>query len=314
LAEWLYEAGIGEARAALVNGDRIVEAAIEPDDGAIRHGTVLDVRLAERLSPALARVEWAGGGAGMLDRPPPGLTLGRTVRARVVREAVAEGRRWKLPKLVPAPDEVTAPGPDLLSRCRSGGLPVRLLSPHDPDRLEAAGWSELLGEAETGEVPFPGGLLRIALTPAMTVIDVDGVPPLAPLARAAATAAAQAIRRFGIGGSIGIDFPTLANKAERQAVADAIDAALPLPFERTAVNGFGFLQIVRPRLRPSLPERLLADPVAAAARAALRGLERLTPGQPAPVRLPAPVLARIDQAGWRASLVRRIGFDPLELP
>jgi len=311
LAEWLYEAGIGEARAALVEGDRIVEAVTEPDDGAIRHGTVLDVQLAERLSPALARVEWPGG-AGMLDRPPPGLTLGRTLRARVVREAVPEGRRWKLPKLVPAPDDAPAPGPDLLSRSRSSGLPVRLLSPHHPDRLEQAGWSEVLAEAESGEVPFPGGLLRIALTPAMTVIDVDGLPPLAPLARAAAIAAGEAIRRFGIGGSIGIDFPTLGNKAERQAVADALDAALPLPFERTAVNGFGFLQLVRPRPRPSLPERLLADPVATAARAALRQLERLSPGQPAPVRLPGAVLARIEQAGWRAALVRRIGFDPLE--
>jgi len=311
LAEWLYEAGIGETRAALVEDDRILEAAIEPDDAAIRHATVLDVRLAERLSPALARVEWPGG-AGMLDRPPSGLTLGRTLRARVVREAVPEGRRCKLPKLVVAPNEAATPGPDLLSRCRSSGLTVRVLSPHDPDRLEAAGWSEMLGEAETGELPFPGGLLRIALTPAMTVIDVDGLPPLAPLSSAAATAAGAAIRRFGIGGSIGIDFPTLANKAERQAVADALDAALPPPFERTAVNGFGFVQIVRPRLRPSLPELLLADPVAAAGRAALRQLGRLTPGQPAPVRLPAPVLARIEAAGWRTTLVRRLGFDPLE--
>ena len=38
LPEWLYEAGIGEARAALVEDDRIVEAAIEPDDDGLRVG------------------------------------------------------------------------------------------------------------------------------------------------------------------------------------------------------------------------------------------------------------------------------------
>ena len=70
---------------------------------------------------------------------------------------------------------------------------------------------------------------------------------------AGAAAAARAIRRLGIGGSIGIDLPTLAAQAERQAAAAALDAVLPQPFERTAVNGFGFLQIVRRRERRLAP-------------------------------------------------------------
>jgi hypothetical protein len=114
----------------------------------------------------------------------------------------------------------------------------------------------------------------------MTLLDVDGDPPLGPLAVAAAKAAAAAIVRHGVGGSIGVDFPTLANRDERQAVAAAIDTALPRPFERTAVNGFGFLQIVRPRLRPSLLELLRGDPAGSEARAALRLAERLSPPGP----------------------------------
>src|SRR6187397_3187227 len=85
----------------------------------------------------------------------------------------------------------------------------------------------------------------------MILIDVDGNLPAAELAVAGARAAAAAIRRHGIGGSIGIDLPTVDSKATRLAAAKAIDALLPKPFERTAVNGFGFLQIVRPRTHAS---------------------------------------------------------------
>ena len=71
---------------------------------------------------------------------------------------------------------------------------------------------------------------------------------------AGAEAAARAIRRLGIGGSIGIDLPTLPPRERQAARRAALDAVLPQPFERTAVNGFGFLQIVRRRERRSLPE------------------------------------------------------------
>ena len=56
----------------------------------------------------------------------------------------------------------------------------------------------------------------------------------------------------------------------RQSAAEAVDSVLPQPFERTAVNGFGFLHIVRPRPRVSLLE-LAADRAAFEARALLRG-------------------------------------------
>jgi ribonuclease G len=145
-------------------------------------------------------------------------------------------------------------------------------------------------------------------TPAMTLFDVDGHLAPEPLALAAAAAVAAAIRRHGIGGSIGIDFPTLAGKAPRQAVAAALDDLLPPPFERTAVNGFGFLQIVCPRPRASLPELLRADPAAATARAALRILERTPPGAPTSHSFPAAVLTRLAaNPAWTAELTRRTG-------
>jgi ribonuclease G len=83
---------------------------------------------------------------------------------------------------------------------------------------------------------------------------------------------------------------------------------LPQPFERTAMNGFGFLQIVRPRPRASIPEILRADPVGAATRALLRTLERTPPTASRRHTLPAGVHARLmARPAWLAELARRTG-------
>lgn len=293
MAEWLYEAGIGEARAALVDGGRIVKARVERP-GGLRVGSVFDARLVERVAAGLSRVEGEAG-AAVIAQVPSGVTEGARLRVEIVREALPEPGRIKLPRVV-ATDAAPIDGPDLLARCRASETPVRVLRPHEPDAMEAAGWSEVLDEALTGEIAFAGGALRLSPTPAMTLFDVDGPGAVAALAVGAATATAGAIVRHDIGGSIGIDFPTVTGKAERLAVAEAIDATLPQPFERTALNGFGFLQIVRPRARASLPELLRADPVAADALALIRRIERTPPPVPplhdAPPRVVAWLAAR----------------------
>lgn len=299
MAEWLYEAGIGEARAALVADGAILKARIELE--GLRAGTIAKGRLR-----ADNHVELTDGGEVLLDRAP-GVPEGAALTVRIVREAIPEPGRAKLAKAVVS-DEAPAPGPDLLARIIATNIPVRQPRAHEADLLEQAGWSEILGEAATGEIAFPGGALRMSVTPAMTLFDVDGSTPPEALALAAARATALAIERHGIAGSIGIDFPTLANKAARLAVAEAIDAALPQPFERTNVNGFGFLHIVRRRSRASLPELLRADPAGAETRAELRSLERLLPPLPASHMVSSRVRRYLDRRpGWTAELARRIG-------
>jgi ribonuclease G len=311
LAEWLYEAGIGEARAALVEQGEIIEARIELDGDAPRVGARLTGRLTDSRE---GRVTLDRGGEVLLNTPARGVTQGAALTVEIVREAIPEPGRAKPPRAVPT-DEAPADAPNLLARITASGLPVRRLLAHEPDALEQAGWSELLDEATSGEIVFAGGALRMAPTPAMVLFDVDGDPPLEPLAIAAAIAVARAIRRHDIGGSIGIDFPTLSGKAPRQAVAEAIDAGLPQPFERTAVNGFGFLQIVRRRPRASLPELLRADPAGAAARALLRAIERTPPPVPQTHRVPPRVHAQLAaHPEWVAEASRRAGtmliFEP----
>ena len=74
------------------------------------------------------------------------------------------------------------------------------------------------------------------------------------------------------------------------------------------MNGFGFLQIVRPRPRASIPEILRADPVGAATRAALRTLERTPPTASRRHTLPAAIHTRlVTRPDWLAELTRRTG-------
>jgi len=303
LAEWLYEEGIGENRAALVEGGRLLEAVIELP-GRLRLGTVMQARLERKLAGGRrGLVLLESGEEAMIEPVPPDLTEGASFIAEIVREAIPEGGRPKLPKV-----ESTDRGPKAGSTLKERiGHHVRL-SPVGPDWLEEAGWSELLEEARSGEIAFTGGALRMSLTPAMTLFDVDGALPPAALAIAGAEAAGRAIRRLGIGGSIGIDLPTLTARADRQAAAAALDAVLPQPFERTAVNGFGFLHVVRRRTRSSIAELLQGDPVGGATRALLRQAERASGSGIRTITAASRVIARIEaDPQWLQLLERRIG-------
>ena len=305
MADWLYEEGIGENRAALVEDGQILEARIELPSAA-RLGTILPARLIRILANGRRGVVLLGNGdEAMIEPLPVGLTEGAAFNAEIVREAIPETGRPKLARVV-ASEKSPRPGPALRDRLTN---PIRV-SPIGPDLLEEAGWSELLEEARTGEIAFNGGALRMSLTPAMTLFDVDGDLPAAALAEAGAAAAARAIRRFGLGGSIGVDLPTLPDRASRQAAAGVVDNLLPQPFERTAVNGFGFLQIVRRRERPSIPEMLRDDPIGAAARALLRRAERNGGHGRLTVAAAPIVVARVErEPEWLELLRQRVGAD-----
>ena len=313
MAEWIYEDGIGEARAALVHKGRIVEAQIERDSDQARTGAIAGGRMVEQRIAKLRGIVRLDSGEDVLLEPiPPKLTEGGRVTVEILREAIFEPGRAKLAKARGVKGAAKpAPGKKLLQRIRMTGHNVLMASPHDiEDRLEEAGWSELLEEAASGEVAFDGGALRIALTPAMTVIDIDGPLKPAELAKRGSAAAADAIRRMGIAGSIGIDFPTLEEKAARAAIADAFDAVLPQPFERTAVNGFGLMQVVRRRERASLAELIQYAPVESAALALLRRAERAQGTGLATITAPPAVISLLEiRPVWGAQLARSLGRE-----
>src|SRR5687767_1067811 len=215
LPEWLIERGIGEIRYAMVEGGEIIEARIELD-GIVPAGTVVAARLIDVGRAARNAVAADESGTEYLLRDAPGgVTQGSALNLEILREAIPGAEPWKRP-LARATDRAPSGAPG------SSGREVAFPSPQG-NELDDAGWDEILEEARTGVIEFEGGTLRISPTLAMTLIDVDGVLPPAELAVAGAAQAAHAIRRLDIGGSIGVDLPTVAGKAARQAAADAID-------------------------------------------------------------------------------------------
>lgn len=305
MAEWLYEAGIGENRAALVEDGEIVAGRIEPENPYPRRGAVHRAHfLAPLVGVRSALIKLDSGIEAMLQPVPDRIGPG----SRFVVEITHEFFGDKQIKARIVPDETSLrPGPTLLERLTTGH-PVKKLHPFQPDELEAAGWSELLEEAATGKMAFPGGSLWIETTQAMTLIDVDGILEPAFLAVDGARAAGRAISRMGLGGSIGIDLPTVSDRAVRKRAGEALDAQMIEPFERTAVNGFGFLQVVMRRQRPSLLDLMQGNPPMAAALALYRRAAR-DPwhGPIAIVASPAVVNSSGACAGHDRELERRRG-------
>ncbi len=301
MADWCVERGIGEVRAARIVDGAIVEARIEPDD-ALRAGTILTARLVRRMTVRNEGIVAWDDGEALLAPLPRTVTEGGLLRIEITRPALDEPGKPKRARARPAaPDAVPGDAPSIAD------LPdARIVGPFDRDLLGDAGWAMLIEEATTRQVAFPGGALSIALTPAMTLIDIDGELAPADLCIAGARAAGAAIARLDLAGSIGIDLPTVGDKAVRIAAAEAIDAVLPQPFERTAVNGFGFLQIVRRRTRASLPE--LFAQVPAHARALLRQAERTGgAGERTLTAHPAVIAAIAARRDWTGIVERTTG-------
>lgn len=300
---WYVEEGIGEHRAIRLDGDRIAEARLQWLD-ELAAGQVEDAVLVARAAGSRrGTARFASGEEALVDKLPSSAGEGAPMRLEVTRPALGERGRRKLARARPT-DEATRPAPGLAERLRAEGHEVRVVR-----EFPAGDSAELAAEAFAGEVPFPGGTLQFSPTPAMLLIDVDGALAPRALALAAVAPLAEALRRFDATGSIGIDFPTLADKADRRAVDEALAAALAgWPHERTAMNGFGFVQLVARLERPSLLHRAAFQRAGMAARALLRRAELLE-GAGAVLLSGHPALEAQLTPEWLAELARRTGRE-----
>ena len=298
MADWFAEHTVTETRGLLLDRDEVLAARFIPQ-GELAAGMRVAARLTHKKTGANRGVAVdMQGNEILLDRVPTELTEGQEISIEITRAAIPETARTKLTqgRVITVNSSGKEPGENIFT-----AFPIR-----DPrDDL----WSEILHSAASNSVDFAGGTLHFSPTPAMTLIDIDGDMSPRELALAAVPHIARWIRLFDIGGSIGIDFPTLATKVDRRLVDDAFASALAnWPHERTSMNGFGFVQIVTRLEGPSLLHRFATGRAEMAARMALHQASRITDPGAIQLTLHPAVRANIHPA-WLDALATRTGRE-----
>lgn len=261
MAEWLIEEGIGETRALLVeDGQALAARLFWP--GELTAGAVMSAKLtAKAAGKRRGTVKLENGTEVLVDHLPREVTEGASIRLLVSRAPIAERGRLKRAQGRFLPEKEAAD--ETANSSRPKGRQVR--------QFPAGLWDEVWSAASAGSIEFAGGEILVSVAPAMTVIDIDGDGSPRELAFAAIPSIARAMRWFDLGGNIGIDFPTIEAKADRKAVNEALENALAdWPHERTAMNGFGFVQMVARLDGPSLLHRFAMSRTGMCARMAMR--------------------------------------------
>jgi ribonuclease G len=282
----LWDAGPGELRAGLIEQGQLTEFRIirlRRDWALYAAGEHYTARIISRLGPGKALVTLGGNCEAILQsagKLPDGALLG----VEMTRAVIPEPGRWKLAMVRPAPAvapqsepgwhfsdepwvlflrrlapalaEIICPSASVANEVRSdlgeAAPPLRI----DPAAIADADFSGLIEAAVLGEFPIAGGAISIERTRAMVMIDIDGSGDPLALNLAAAREIPRLLRLLDIGGPVGIDFLTLEGRTARSAVDAALAEACAVlgPHKCTAMSGFGFAQIVRPRRGPSIPE------------------------------------------------------------
>ncbi|WP_439579714.1 ribonuclease E/G [Elioraea sp.] len=305
--------------------ERLEGAAVRPIGTLLREGQAMMVRVVRAAMGSkgprvTARVEPA-----LREASPPRVAPSR------LRTAPPLAAQWLMAGEAPARIVVDEADHALALRAAVPTVAERIAVHRGPaPLLDGAIETELAALAEPEVEVAPGVRLRIAITPALTAIDVDlsgGAGREAARRRresanrtALAGIARQVVLR-NLSGVIAIDLAGLpGGRGAREALrlaAEAVFAADPLAPRVLGFSRAGLLEVVRPRIRPPLAE-LLGTPVCAVvpsatttALAALRALWReaeARPGRPPRLRAaPAVIDAARDETAALAFLAVRLG-------
>ncbi|MGD9665041.1 MAG: ribonuclease [Novosphingobium sp.] len=301
--DWFVEEGIGEQRAIRVENGRITAARLYWP-GSLAAGQIEDAQLiARHVGSSRGTARFASGEDALVSSLPRNASEGAMLRLSVTRAGLAERGRSKLAQARPTDAPLRA-APSLAEAISDSGARAKVVR-----TFPVPGWDEIMADALSGSVAFNGGTLYLSPTPAMILIDIDGSLSPRELALAAVPAITDTIARLDIAGSIGIDFPTLDRKEDRRAVDTELAAGLGgWAHERTAMNGFGFVQLVARMERPSILHLLTHNRAGAAARLLLRRAEQVQ--DPGVLLLTChPALRAHLRTKWLEELTRRSGRE-----
>jgi hypothetical protein len=299
----------GERRAAFVENGNIVEIHIQRDAlwalGECGAGRI------DRKTPSGAYVI-ADDNSELLLRSKMGAPEGARIMFEVTREAIAEPGRNKPPEII-LREGVCDPlmGKDALWEARVASLEPSAINASIAEGFDVA----IAGQSQRGDVT-----ISFQRTKAGLVFDIDGIGDAFAINMVAATEIARLLRLYQVGAMVLIDFVSMESKAERTQIAEAFDAASvldPRPFERTAINGYGMMQVVRARPRPSVLDQLFGTRIAALSdeTQAYWLLRAVAESHGFGVRsvTARPEIATLLQsegwAAWRAAAVRLAGAD-----
>jgi len=299
----------GERRAAFVENGNIVEIHIQRDAlwalGECGAGRI------DRKTPSGAYVI-ADDNSELLLRSKMGAPEGARIMFEVTREAIAEPGRNKPPEVI-LREGVCEPlmGKDALWDARMASLGQSIIKASIAEGFDIA----IAGQSQVGDVT-----ISFQRTKAGLVFDIDGIGYAFAINMVAATEIARLLRLYQVGAMVLIDFVSMESKAQRTQIAEAFDAASvldPRPFERTAINGYGMMQVVRARPRPSVLDQLFGTRIAALSEEtqAYWLLRTVAESHGFGVRsvTARPEVATLLQsegwAAWRAAAVRLAGAD-----
>lgn len=250
MREIAFDTAPGETRAIIFENEKPAELHIWRS----HHrpiGGVYDARISAR-APAHDYARLNNGDEIILPKAL-GQHEGTIHRVKIVRQQICEPGKLKLAVAAPSDDALTDHNQlaalwqeALAARCnRTIDLPADF-----DDHFDIA----LAGRSELG-----GATIWFERTKAGLIFDVDGIGDALAHNRVAAAEIARLLRLFQIGGAAMIDFISMENKGCRLAVADAFDSASAddlRRFERTSINGYGLMQVIRPKPGPSIVDTL----------------------------------------------------------
>ena len=301
----------GERRAARVENSIIVEIHIQRDAlwalGETGTGRI------DRKTPSGAYVV-TDDGQELLLRSKISDPEGTRVTFEVTREAIAEPGRIK-PAEIALRDSGVLPSlpKDVLWDARLTDFAQPVISASIADGFDIA----LSGQSQLGSF-----IISFQRTKAGLVFDVDGIGSAFDINQVAAAEIARLLRLYQVGAMVMIDFVSMESKAQRTQIAEIFDAASrsdARPFERTAINGYGLMQVVRARPRPSVLDHLFGTRIAALSDETqaywlLRAVAQSSGFGARTVTARPDVAALLDcehWAAWRVQAVRATGVDML---